>query len=97
MASDWEPIWVVMTMVLATPEYSPVRISTFSGAKTQAAWSGRPEQESVTNAGPLSAATYDSSGTTVTVAVPDWPGVKVFGGVVVGARLETVTAIPVSH
>ncbi len=53
------------------------RISTVSGVKVHEASLGRPEHESVTNIGAVSAAL--SSGTTVTAMVPDWPAVRVRG------------------
>jgi hypothetical protein len=44
-------------------------ISTFSGVKVQEDWSGRPEQESVTNRGAVSAELF--TGVTETSIVPD--------------------------
>jgi hypothetical protein len=53
--------------------------------------SGRPVQESVTVAGdPFSELTNACEGTTETMAVPDWPGVRVFAGVV-AVKFETPT------
>ena len=50
------------------------RISKFSGVKVQEAWSGRPEQERVTNIG----AERDAAliGVMEAVAEPDWPAVS---------------------
>ena len=63
-----------MTMELVSAAVALGRISTFSGVKVQAASSGRPEQESVTNMGADSAELF--SGVTEAVTVPDWPGVS---------------------
>src|ERR1700678_456647 len=51
------------------------RISMFSGLKTQEDWSGRPEQESVTNIGAVSAEAF--SGAMEAVMVPELPGMRV--------------------
>ena len=66
------------------------RISRFSGVKVQADSSGRPEQESVTNMGAVNVALF--CGVMVTVAVPEFPGMRVSAGVEAGERLETETA-----
>lgn len=54
-------------------------IATLPGVNEQAAWLGRPEQESVTNMGEVSVAL--PTGVTVTVTVPVVPGVSVMGNV----------------
>jgi hypothetical protein len=64
------------------------RISRFSGVKVQEDWSGRPEQESVTNMGAVSVELF--SGVTVTITVPAFPAVRVRGSVA-GATGATVT------
>jgi hypothetical protein len=51
------------------------RISRFSGMALQVAPSGRPEQESVTNKGTVSALEF--TGVTEAMSVPVWPGVRV--------------------
>jgi len=53
------------------------RIWRFSGVGTQLAPSGRPEQEIETDIGAASVEVNSTDGVTVTVAVPDWPGVRV--------------------
>jgi hypothetical protein len=53
------------------------RISRFSGVATQAAPSGRPEHESVTNIGAVNVDVNSTDGTTVMVNDPDWPAVRV--------------------
>ena len=53
------------------------RISRFSGVGTQVAPSGRPEQEIETDIGAANAEVNSTDGVTVTVADPDWPGVRV--------------------
>ncbi len=50
---------------------APTGISIFSGVNVQALWSGRPEQEMVTNIGAVSEAAL--MGVTETVAEPDCP------------------------
>jgi hypothetical protein len=70
-----------------------LRISTFSGVKLQEALSGRPAQESVTDIGAVNKEVNSIEGETVTVAVPDWPGVRirVFAAVVAGMKFERAT------
>jgi hypothetical protein len=75
-------------MVLVSAPVVVERISTFSGVKEQVAPSGRPEQESVTNIGAVSVAANPGKGITETVAVPDWPAVRVFTGEVAGVKFE---------
>ena len=61
---------------------------------------GRPEQETVINAGaPVSFSEVINvwDGVTVTVAVPDWPAVSVIAPEVDGETLETETAKSVVH
>jgi hypothetical protein len=69
------------------------RISRFSGVGTQVAPSGRPEQEIATYIGAVSVEVYSTDGVTVTVADPDWPGVRVSVPAVVdeGVILEMAT------
>jgi hypothetical protein len=68
------------------------RISRFSGVALQAAPSGRPEQERVTNMGPVSVEVNSMEGTTVMVNDPDWPAVRVSVlAVEEGDKLETPT------
>ena len=50
------------------------RISILAGVKVQEDWSGRPEQESVTNIGAVRDELF--SGVTEAVMKPDVPGVK---------------------
>jgi hypothetical protein len=62
-------------MVLVMPAVALGRISMFSGSKTQAASSGSPEQERVTNIG---AVRFEAlTGVIVAMTDPDWPGVSV--------------------
>jgi hypothetical protein len=60
---------------------------------TQVAPSGSPEQEIATYIGAVSVEVNSTDGVTVTVADPDWPGVRVIVLAVVeeGVRLETAT------
>ena len=69
------------------------RISRFSGVGTQVAPSGRPEQEIETDIGAANAEVNSTDGVTVTVADPDWPGVRVSVPAVVdeGEILEIAT------
>ena len=69
------------------------RISRFSGVGTQVAPSGRPEQEIETDIGAANAEVNSTDGVTVTVADPDWPGVRVSVPAVVdeGVILEMAT------
>jgi len=60
-----------MTSELVIPVEAPTGISMFSGVKAHEVWSGRPEQEMVTNIGAASDAAL--MGVTVTMADPDWP------------------------
>jgi hypothetical protein len=55
--------------------------------------SGRPEQEIATYIGAVSVEVYSTDGVTVTVADPDWPGVRVSVPAVVdeGVILEMAT------
>ena len=69
------PAEVAMTMVLGIAAVALGRISMFSGVKVQADWSGRPEQERVTNMGAVSDAAF--TGMIEAVVVPDWPAVSV--------------------
>jgi len=68
-------------------------IERFSGVGTQVAPSGSPEQEIATYIGAVSVEVNSTDGVTVTVADPDWPGVRVIVLAVVeeGVRLETAT------
>jgi hypothetical protein len=74
-ASDWEPTLVVSTIVLVMPAVALGRIWIFSGVNAQEDWSGRPEQESVTNIGAVRF--WELTGVMVVVIDPDWPGVRV--------------------
>lgn len=69
------------------------RISRFSGVALQAAPSGRPEQESVTNIGAVNEEVNSTEGTTVMVKEPDWPAVRVrvLAADEEGEKLETPT------
>jgi hypothetical protein len=69
------------------------RISRFSGVGTQVAPSGSPEQEIETDIGAANAEVNSTDGVTVTVADPDWPGVRVSVPAVVdeGVILEIAT------
>jgi len=69
------------------------RISRFSGVALQAAPSGSPEQESVTNIGAVNEEVNSTEGTTVMVNDPDWPAVRVRVLAVVedGVKLERAT------
>jgi hypothetical protein len=69
------------------------RISRFSGVALQAAPSGRPEQESVTNMGAVNVEVYSTDGATVMVNDPAWPAVRVrvLAAVEAGLKLETAT------
>jgi hypothetical protein len=87
-------------MVLLTPASWPGRISRLSGVNAQEERLGKPEQETVINAGApdvFSEATYAWDGVTVTVAVPDWPAVSDIAEEVDGKILETETANCVLH
>ena len=87
-------------MVLVTPASWPGRISRSAGVKAQDERLGRPEQETVTNAGApvvFREATYSWDGVTVTVAVPDSPGDRVIVEEVDGVISETETAKKLSH
>ena len=59
------------TIELVIPFEAPTGISMFSGVKVHELWSGRPEQEIVTNIGAASEAAL--IGVIVTTADPDWP------------------------
>lgn len=73
-------------------------IGRFSGVGTQVAPSGRPEQEISTYIGAVSVEVNSTDGVTITVAVPDWPGVRVRVLVVVaGVKLEVGMATENSH
>jgi hypothetical protein len=65
---------VVRSIVLLTAAVVVGRISTVPGVKLHEAWSGRPEQERITNIGEVSAEA--SRGVTEAVMVPDWPAVS---------------------
>ena len=68
--------------------------------KAQVERLGKPEQETVTNAGApvvTKEATSSWEGVTVTVAVPDWPGVRVMAEEVDGEIFETEITKELSH
>jgi hypothetical protein len=68
------------------------RISRLSGVAAQAAPSGRPEQERVTNMGAVNVEVYSTDGATVMVNDPAWPAVSVrVLAVEAGEKLETPT------
>jgi hypothetical protein len=73
------------------------RISRFSGVGTQVAPSGRPEQEIETDIGAANAEVNSTDGVTVTVADPDWPGVRVSVPAVVDEGEILEIAIENSH
>jgi hypothetical protein len=73
------------------------RIWRFSGVGTQLAPSGRPEQEIETDIGAASVEVNSNDGVTVTVAVPDWPGVRVRVLAVVDEGVILVMATENSH
>jgi hypothetical protein len=91
---------VSISKVLMTPASWPGRISRSAGVKAQDDSLGRPEQETVMNDGApvvFKEATNSWDGVTVTVAVPDWPGVSVIAEEVDGAIFETEIANAVVH
>jgi hypothetical protein len=69
------------------------RISRFSGVALQAAPSGSPEQERVTNMGAVNMEVYSTDGATVMVNDPAWPAVsvRVLAAEEDGLKLETPT------
>ena len=69
-----EPATVARTIELVTAAVVLGRISRFSGVKVQEAWSGRPEQERVTNMGAVRDAAL--IGVTEAMTEPDWPAVS---------------------
>ena len=73
------------------------RISRFSGVALQAAPSGSPEQESVTNIGAVNEEVNSTEGTTVMVNDPDWPAVRVRVLVAVEAGVKSERATVNSH
>ena len=66
--------WVRITTELVRGVVALGRISRFSGVKLQDDWSGKPEQESVTNMGDVRPPLF--SGVMDATTVPDWPGVR---------------------
>ena len=68
------PFTVVITIALLIGAVVPGLISTFSGVNEHDDWSGKPEQDNVTNIDVLSALAL--IGVTVAVAAPDWPWVR---------------------
>jgi hypothetical protein len=68
--------WVTIIIELVIALVALGRISTFSGVKLQDAWSGRPEQLSVTNIGAVSALLF--TGVTEAINDPDSPGTRDF-------------------
>jgi hypothetical protein len=65
---------VARTIELVTAVVVLGRISKFSGVKVQVAWSGKPEQDKVTNIGAESDAAL--IGVIEAVTEPDWPAVS---------------------
>ena len=66
-----EAACVARTIELLIAVVAPIGISMLSGVKVQLVWSGIPEQEIVTNIGPVSEAAL--MGVIDTTADPDWP------------------------